>query len=68
MKILDVSWCCDYGFVTIDNGYEIKTYMGKVGLAPEQQNVDNIINFGRRVFPEQLERILSFYKEKKDDK
>ena len=67
MKILDVSWCSEYGFVTIDNGYEVKTYMGKIGIAPEQENIDNIVRFGRRVLPQQLERILSFHKEKKDE-
>jgi hypothetical protein len=67
MKILDVSWCNDYGFVTIDNGYEVKTYMGKAEYMLEEQNINNILNFGTKVLPQQLERILSFYKEKKDE-
>lgn len=62
MKILDVSWCNDFGFVTIDNGYEVKTYMGKADLVSEQENIANIVAFGTKVLPQQLERILSFYK------
>jgi hypothetical protein len=67
MKILDVSWCNDYGFVTIDNGYEVKTYMGKVDVVSEQENIANIVSFGTKILPQQLERILSFHKEKKDE-
>lgn len=68
MKILDVSWCNQYGFVTIDNGYEIKTYVGKVELVSEQENIENILKFGSKVYPAQLKRILSFYKEQQNER
>lgn len=63
MKILNVIWCTEYGFVTIDNGYEIKTYMGNTGFMPEKEAIDNIVKFGRKISREQLEKILSFYKD-----
>jgi len=62
MKILDVQWFSDIGIVTIDNGYEIKTYIKKVPGLDEKRDIENIIAWGQKVYPSQLERVLSFYK------
>ena len=37
MKILDVQWFSDIGIVTIDNGYEIKTYIKKSSWARRKE-------------------------------
>lgn len=68
-KILDVQWLTSafgnqIGIVTIDNGYEIKTYIKQVAGLDEDFDVKNIIERGAKIYPCQLERILKFYKDK----
>ena len=63
MKILNVQWFNNVGIVTIDNGFEIKTYIKEVKGLNEEQDIQDIINLGFKIYPEQLEKILSFYKE-----
>ena len=62
MKILNVQWFNDVGIVTIDNGFEVKTYIKKVNGFNEKQDIQQVIDLGYKIYPEQLERILSFYK------
>lgn len=67
IKILNVQWICDIGIVTIDNGYEIKTYMKYIDpinatYHGESASVSEVIRLGYKIYPEQLEKILSFYK------
>ena len=62
MKILDVQWFSDIGIVTIDNGCEIKTHIKKVPGLDEKRDIESIIARGQKVYPSQLERVLSFYK------
>lgn len=64
VKVLNVQWFNDIGMVTIDNGYEIKTYIKKVNGINEDYDIENIIDYGFKVYPEQLEKILSFYGER----
>lgn len=69
MKILNVQWFNNVGVVTIDNGFEVKTYIKAVQGFNEQEDVQDIISLGFKIYPEQLEKILSFYKkEAKEDK
>lgn len=63
MKILNVQWFNNVGIVTIDNGFEIKTYINAVKGFNEKEDIQEIISLGFKVYPEQLEKILSFYKE-----
>jgi hypothetical protein len=63
MKILNVQWFNNIGIVTIDNGFEIKTYIKAVKGFNEQEDIQDIISLGFKIYPEQLEKILSFYKE-----
>ena len=62
VKVLNVQWFNDIGMVTIDNGYEVKTYIKKVNGINEDYDIENIIDYGFKVYPDQLEKILSFYK------
>lgn len=71
VKILDVQWLTSVfgnqiGIVTIDNGYEIKTYIKHVAGFDEDFDVQNIIDYGAKIYPSQLERILKFYKDKEE--
>lgn len=66
VKILNVQWFNDIGMVTIDNGYEVKTYIKKVNGINEDYDILDILDYGVKVYPEQLERILSFYKTEKN--
>ncbi len=61
-KILNVEWFNDIGIVTIDNGFEIKTYIKKVSGFNEKADIEDIIALGTKVHPERLEKILSLYK------
>ena len=67
VKILNVQWFNDIGMVTIDNGCEIKTYIKKVNGINEDYDIENIIDYGFKVYPEQLEKILSFYGERDNE-
>lgn len=67
IKILNVQWFCNVGIVTIDNGFEVKTYIKQVDGFNEKQDIQEIISLGFKIYPEQLEKILSFYKEVKDE-
>ena len=67
VKILNVQWFNDIGVVTIDNGYEIKTYIKKVNGINEDYDILDIIDYGVKVYPDQLEKILSFYKAGEND-
>lgn len=62
-KILDIQWFGDVGIVTINNGFEIKTYIKKIAGLNEEEDVQNILRLGFKIYPEQLEKILNFYKE-----
>ena len=62
MKVLNVQWFNNVGIVTIDNGFEIKTYIKEVKGLNEEQDIQDIINLGFKIYPSQLEKILSFYK------
>ena len=62
VKVLNVQWFNDIGMVTIDNGCEIKTYIKKVNGINEDYDILDIIDYGVKVYPDQLEKILSFYK------
>lgn len=57
-KILNVQWFDCVGLVTIDDGYEIKTYCKCVNGIDEKQDIQDILKYGNRVFPTQLEAIL----------
>lgn len=61
VKILNVQWFNDVGMVTIDNGYEIKTYIKKVSGCSEKQDIQEIIQLGFKIYPQQLKQILKFY-------
>ena len=61
MKILNVQWFNDIGIVTIENGFEIKTYIKKVDGFNEKDDIQQIISWGYKIYPVQLEKILSFY-------
>ena len=63
MKILNVQWFNNVGIVTIDNGFEIKTYIKQVEGFDEQEDIQSIISLGFKIYPSQLKKILSFYKE-----
>ena len=57
-KILNVQWFDCVGLVTIDDGYEIKTYCKRVNKIDEEQDIQDILKYGNRVFPAQLKTIL----------
>lgn len=65
IEILNVEWFSDIGIVTIDNGFEVKTYMKQVRGLDEKEDIKSIISLGYKVYPSQLEKILSFYKKDK---
>lgn len=65
MKILNVEWFNNVGIVTIDNGFEIKSYIKAVEGFNEKKDIQDIIGLGFKVYPEQLKQILSFYKDDK---
>lgn len=67
IKILNVQWFGNVGIVTIDNGFEIKTYIKDIDGFDEKAEIQSIISLGNKVFPEQLEKILSFYNRGKAD-
>ena len=62
MKILNIQWFNNVGIITIDNGFEIKTYIKAVKGFNEREDIQDIINLGFKIYPEQIEKILSFYK------
>lgn len=64
VKILNVQWFNDVGIVTIDNGYEIKTYVKKVSGCNENQDIQEVIQLGFKIYPQQLKQILKFYESK----
>ena len=51
MKILNVQWFNDIGIVTIDNGFEIKTYIKKVDGFNEKDDIQQIISWGYKIYP-----------------
>ena len=63
MKILNVEQFNNVGIVTIDNGFEIKTYIKEIDGFNEEGDIQNIIMSGFKIYPSQLKKILSFYKE-----
>ena len=67
IKILNVQWFGNVGIVTIDNGFEVKTYIKQIAGFDEKQDIQDIIALGYKVYPEQLEKILSFYNRGKTD-
>ena len=67
VKILNVQWFNDIGMVTIDNGYEVKTYIKKVNGINEDYDILDVLDYGVKVYPDQLEKILSFYKTGEND-
>jgi hypothetical protein len=69
IKILDVQWftrTMSIGIVTIDNGFEIKTYLKPVLGFNKEHDIRDIIENGIKIYPSQLERILSFYKDNEE--
>lgn len=66
-KILNVQWFNNIGIVTIDNGFEVKTYIKTIKRNDPHEDVQDIINLGFKVYPEQLELILNCYKGEKDE-
>lgn len=68
MKVLNVEWFNKVGIVTIDNGYEIKTYIKDIKGFDEKQDIKDVITWGFRIYPEQLKHILKFHKNKEDEK
>lgn len=62
VKVLNVQWIYNMDIVTIDNGYEVKTYIKQVRGLNEKEDIQDVIEYGYKIYPEQLERILSFYK------
>lgn len=67
MKILNVEWFNNVGVVTIDNGFEIKTYIKAVRGFNQKEDIQDIVSLGFKIYPEQLEKILRFYKNKDKD-
>lgn len=61
IKILNVTWVCDIGIVTIHNGHEVKTYMKKVSGLNEEKDIEEVISLGYRVYPSLLKQILNCY-------
>ena len=68
IKILNVQWFNNVGIVTIHNGFEVKTYIKVVKGFNEQEDIQEIISLGFKVYPEQLAKILSFYVGEENDK
>lgn len=62
MKILNVEWINDIGIVTIDTGNEIKTYIKSVKGLDEKEDTQDVIDWGYRLYPELLEKILKLHK------
>lgn len=61
IKILNVQWFNNIGMVTIDNGFEIKTYIKTVRGFNEEEDIKDIIKLGFSVYPNQLNRILKLH-------
>lgn len=62
MKILNVEWINNIGIVTIDTGTEIKTYIKSVKGFNEKVDTQDVIDWGYRLYPELLEKILKLHK------
>ena len=62
-EILNVKWFNDVGIVTIFNGREIRTYIKKVEGKGEKYDIEDIVAWGNRIYPETLKEILGFYEE-----
>lgn len=63
--ILNVKWFNDVGIVTIFNGRETRTYIKKVEGKDEKYDIEDIVAWGSRIYPETLREILGFYEEDK---
>lgn len=63
MKVLNIEWFNDIGIVTIDNGYEIKSYMKQVKGLNKETDIQEIISLGVKVYPERLQKIVNLHKE-----
>ncbi|MEG2273552.1 MAG: hypothetical protein RSC05_14905 [Acinetobacter sp.] len=62
-KILNTQWLCpNVGLVTIDDGYEIKTYCKAVAGFSEKADIEDVLNYGCRVYCVQLEAIIALHK------
>ena len=47
-KILNVEWFNDIGIVTIDNGFEINTYIKKVSGFNEKDDIEDLLRLERK--------------------
>lgn len=62
MKILNIEWFDNVGIITIDNGFEIKTYIGAGEGISEQEDIQSILAYGTKIYPAKLASILSLHK------
>ena len=51
MKILNIEWFNNVGIITIDDGFEIKTYIGLCDGIDEQEDIQSILAYGRKNIP-----------------
>lgn len=62
MKILNIEWFNNVGIITIDDGFEIKTYIGLCDGIDEQEDIQSILAYGKKIYPAKLASILNLYK------
>lgn len=55
IKVLDAWWYGTIGIIQVFNGYEVKYYIGTGYGQDEKEDIDKILRFGSRFYPEVFE-------------
>lgn len=56
IKVLDAWWYGTIGIVKVFNGFEVKYYIGTGNGQDEKEDIEKIVKFGSRFYPEVFER------------
>ena len=55
IKVLDAWWYGTIGIVKVFNGFEVKYYIGTGYGQDEKEDIDKILKYGSRFYPEVFE-------------
>lgn len=55
IKVLNAWWYGTIGIVKVDTGFEIKYYIGTGYGQDEKEDIEKIVKFGSRFYPEVFE-------------
>ena len=55
IKVLDAWWYGTIGIVKVDTGFEVKYYIGTGYGKDEKEDIEKIVKYGSRFYPEVFE-------------